>query len=245
MTVGRQLPLRVAVLLCLGFTGAGVAWADPARSPRHDWIEDPYAPHDTRGTTARLGSNVGFLEGELLPVTAVGLAGAVGQRFGRLAIEAEYAYLGFQARGPSSLPLGSGHRLGALGRVDVVRLGPRIVGGNSLLALYVEGGAAVAWNRWASTAYDEETRTLASDTKRVEGQVGFGVSIDHRLQEPIGFPRRIAWFLGWRLALAPPTPGPTYVCRGTACRPAPSPTTSEARYVDRSMLFQSSLAFTW
>jgi hypothetical protein len=49
----------------------------------------------------------------------------------------------------------------------------------------------------------------------------------------------------WRLALAPPAPGPTYACRGTACRPAPAPTTSEPHYVDRSMLFQSSLAFTW
>jgi hypothetical protein len=228
------------VVVCLGFTGGGVAWADKAHV---DWIEDPYAPHVTNGTTARLGTVVGFLYGERLDVTALGLATAVGQRFGRLSVESEYSYLTFQERGPSSLRLGTGHRLGVIGRFDVIRVGPRYVGGNSLFAAYVEGGAAVAWNRWRDTAYDEVSRIIPIDSKRAEGQVGFGIELDHRLQEPIGFPRRIGWFLGWRLGLAPHEPEPAFVCRGASCRPAPM--LAEASYTDRSMLFQSSLAVTW
>jgi hypothetical protein len=197
----------------------------------------------TKGTTARLGTVVGFVYGERQDVTAVGLAAAVGQRWGRFAIESEYIYLAFQERGPSSLSLGEGHRLGAMGRFDVIRIGPRYVGGNSLLSVYVEGGAAVAWNRWSRPDYDEATRLVQANTKRVEGQVGFGIEIDHRLQEPIGFPRRIGWFLGWRLALAPHEAEPASICRGVSCRPAPM--MPEARYTDRSMLFQSSLAVTW
>jgi len=226
--------------VCLGFTGAGVAWADPAQA---EYVEDPYAPHVTKGSTARLGTVVGFVHGERQDVTAVGLAAAVGQRFGRFTVESEYTYLAFQEQGPSSLRLGEGHRLGALGRIDVIRIGPRYVGQNSLLSVYIEGGAAVAWNRWSRPAWDEASRLVQADTKRVEGQVGFGIEIDHRLQEPIGFPRRIGWFLGWRLGLAPHEVGPASICRGVSCRPAPM--MPEETYTDRSMLFQSSLAVTW
>lgn len=228
------------MLVCLGFTGAGVAWADPAQA---EYVEDPYAPHVTKGTTARVGTMVGIVYGERQDVTAVGLAAAIGQRFGRFTVESEYIYLGFQERGPSSLRLGNGHRLGVLGRFDVIRVGPRYVGGNSLLSIYVEGGAGVAWNAWARPEYDERTRLVQADTKRAEGLVGFGVQIDHRLQEPIGFPRRIGWFLGWRLGLSPHEPEPASICRGVSCRPAPM--MAEERYTERSMLFQSSLAFTW
>jgi hypothetical protein len=226
--------------VCLGFTGAGVAWADPAQA---DYVEDPYAPHVTKGSTARLGSVVGSVHGERQDVTAVGLAAAVGQRFGRFAVESEYTYLAFQEQGASSLRLGEGHRLGVLARFDVIRIGPRYVGQNSLLSVYVEGGAAVAWNRWSRPDWDEASRLVQADTKRVEGQVGFGIEIDHRLQEPIGFPRRIGWFLGWRLGLAPHEAGPASICRGVSCRPAPM--MPEESYTDRSMLFQSSLAVTW
>ena len=227
--------------MCLGFTGAGVAWASPAQ--RDDCVEDPYAPHITNGTTARVGTVVGFLYGERVDVTALGLATALGQRFGRFTVESEYTYLSFQERGPSSLRLGTGHRLGVISRFDFIRIGPRFVGGNSLLSVYVEAGAAVAWNGWCRPAYDEHTRVVPLDSKRAEGQLGFGIQIDHRLQEPIGFPRRIGWFLGWRLALAPHEPEPAVVCRGYSCRPAPM--MSEDDYIDRSMLFQSSLAVTW
>jgi hypothetical protein len=227
-------------LVCLGITGQGVGWADPAHA---DWAENPYAPHVTRGTTARLGSAVGFIYGQQLDVFALGVTTAVGQRFGRLAIEAELDYLTLQAKGPSSLRLGDAERLGVVARFDVLRLGPRTVGPNSLLAFYVEGGAAVAWNHWYRPAADEPMRVVPGDTKRVEGQVGFGVELDHRLQEPIGFPHRIGWFLGWRLAMAPPASGAATVCRGTICRA--SATMADDRFTNRSMLFQSSLAVTW
>ncbi|MBA3453156.1 MAG: hypothetical protein H0T42_08690 [Deltaproteobacteria bacterium] len=197
----------------------------------------------TKGTTARLGTVVGAVHGERQSVTAIGLAAAVGQRFGRFTVESEYIYLGFQEQGSSSLRLGDGHRLGVIGRFDFIRIGPRYVGANSLLSVYVEGGAAVAWNRWSRPSWDEASRLVQADTKRVEGQVGFGIEIEHRLQEPIGFPRRIGWFLGLRLGLAPHEAGPASICRGVSCRPAPM--MPEESYTDRSMLFQSSLAVTW
>ena len=200
------------------------------------------APHRTTGTTARLGTAVGFIYGERFDVLALGGTVAVGHRWGRLALDAEYAYLGFQEKGPSNLALGAGQRLGVLGRFDVLRLGPEIVGGNSLLSIYVEGGAAVAWNDWYLPAHDEASRVVPEDSKRVEGQAGFGIEIDHRLQEPIGFPHRIGWFLGWRLALAPHAPEEASICRGVSCRAAPM--MPHERFTDRSMLFQSSLSVT-
>lgn len=237
----KAIPLWIRALVCLGFTGSGVGWADPARA---DYAEDPMAPHVTNGSTARLGTVVGFVYGERQDVTAVGLAAAMGQRWGRFALDAEYAYLQFQERGSSDLGLGVGHRLGVVGRYDVIRLGPHIVGGNSLLSVYVEGGADVAWNYWYRPSFDQPTRVVPEDSKRPEGQVGFGIEIDHRLQEPIGFPHRIGWFLGWRMAYAPHDTEAAAICRGGAsCRPAPM--MPESSYTDRSMLFQSSLSFTW
>lgn len=241
----------MVAVLCLGFTGAGVAWAEksPLVKPLTRaafYVEDPMAPHTTDGTTARIGTAVGFVYRERDSVMALGGSVAGGRRWGRLALEAEYTFLQFQVRGPSSATLGDGQRLGVLGRLDVIRLGPRIVGGNSLLSIYVEGGAAVAWNDWyapGGRGGAGPTQTIPVDSKRVEGQLGFGIELDHRLQEPVSFPRRIGWFLGWRLAMAPHTSDSAIVCRGASCRAAtPMPETS---YVDRSMLFQSSMAFTW
>jgi hypothetical protein len=216
-----------------------VGWADPAQV---DWVEDPYAPHVTRGTTVRLGSAVGFLYGERLDVLAIGATTAVGQRFGRLTIESELDYLTLQAEG-AGIRVGDAERLGVVARFDVLRFGPHWVGANSLLSVYVEGGAAVAWNHWYQPTAAEATRLVPADTKRVEGQVGFGLSLDHRLQEPIGFPHRIGWFLGWRLALAPDRSEPGSMCGGAVCRVIEA--MPETRTTDRSMLFQSSLAVTW
>lgn len=235
----RNCRCVLLVGVCLGITGPGVGWADPAHV---EWVENPYAPHVTRGTTARLGTAVGFLYGEAVDALALGATAAFGQRFGRLAIESELDYLTLQARGGTGLRLGDGERLGVIARYDVVRIGPRYVGGNSLLSLYVEAGAAVAWNHWYHPGPTEHMRVVPDDTKRVEGQAGFGLAIDHRLQEPIGFPHRVGWFLGWRLAVAP-NAGPGESCRGAICRvemPA-----AEDRFALRSMLFQSSLSATF
>jgi hypothetical protein len=218
-----------------------VGWADPAHV---DWVEDPYAPHVTRGTTVRLGSAIGFVFREGLDVTALGATAAAGQRFGRLTIESELDYLTLSAEG-TGIRVGDAERLGVIARFDVIRIGPRWVGGNSLLSLYVEGGAAVAWNHWYQPQSDQPMRIVPDDTKRVEAQAGFGLSLDHRLQEPIGFPHRIGWFLGWRFAFAPETTTVTDpVCQGTTTCRVLEPMT-ERHLVDRSMLFQSSLAVTW
>jgi len=226
--------------MCLGFT---VAEAEPARV---DYVEDPMAPHNTTGSTARLGTSVGFLYGEHADALALGLVGAAGRRWGRLALEGEYGAFQLSQVGPSDRVLGRAQRLGVIARFEVVRLGSTVVGGNSMLALYVEGGADVAWNNWYAPPADATVRMIPSDTKRVEGQAGFGIMLDHRLQEPIGFPHRIGWFLGWRLAMAPHAAEASTVCRGAICRAAVAmPDSSGDRFIDRSMLFQSSLAATW
>jgi len=233
------------LIVCLAFTGGGVAWADGTTADLY--IEDPYAPHNTTGSTARLGTAVGFLYHEAVDTTAVGVNTAIGYRFGRFGVEAEYTYLGLQVRGPDSTPLGNAQRLSALARFDVLRLGSRVVGENSMVALYVEGGAGTAWNHWYKPAYNEAKRLVPDNTQRVEGQVGFGIYIDHRLQEPIGFPHRVAWYIGWRMAVSPHEEMQASVCQGVGsgvqCRAVPMD--DEKRMTDRSMLFQSSMQFTF
>ena len=236
----RQFSYLVGAGMCLQFTGAGVAWADPTHG---DYVEDPMAPHNTTGTTARLGTSVGFLYGERVDALALGGTVALGIRRGRFALETEYGYFTLSEKGPSNVELGTAQRLGVIGRVEVIRLGSNIVGGNSMLAVYVEAGADVAWNVWRRPAAGESSRVVPEDTKRVEGQGGFGFLLDHRLQEPIGFPHRIGWFLGWRVAMAPHDSEPASLCRGVTCSPAPM--MPSERFIDRSMLFQSSLTVTW
>jgi hypothetical protein len=235
-------------VVCLGITASGVGWAEPAQDPPHaDWVEDPYAPHNTSGTTVRLGSSIGFLHGEPLEVLAVGATSAVGQRFGRFTIEAEFDWLALREKG-NSIVIGDAERLGVVGRFEVIRLGPRWVGGNSMLALYVEGGAAVAWNHWYQPELNQPMHPVPDNTKRIEGQLGFGLLLDHRLQEPNGFPHRVGWFLGWRLAMQPQTTEPAPACRSatTVCRVSqPASPKPEDRATERSLLFQSSLAMTW
>ncbi|MGE0546526.1 MAG: hypothetical protein AB7O24_05965 [Kofleriaceae bacterium] len=248
----RRLPAWLGLVVCLGFTGAGVAWAEDAQgepaptATRSDLPGDPEEPHHPRGTTARVGTSVGYLRGQHYEVLGLGLTTAVGQRFDRVAIEAEYTYLQYQETGPSTIRLGRGQRLGVIGRVDVVRFGPRWVGNNSMLALYVEGGAAVAWDNWYRPGYREPARVVPVDTKRTEGQLGMGMLIDHRLQKPVGYPIRIGWFVGWRVGFAPSPDGPPSVCRasGNTCRTA-AMESDEAIAFDRSLLFQSSLSATW
>jgi hypothetical protein len=238
--------LRVAGLItvCWIVTGAEVGWAEPAQI---DWIEDPYAPHITNGTTARLGTAVGFLYNEEVQAMGIGASAAVGQRWGRLAVESELDVLSLRTSDAANKSLGNAERLNVLARVDVIRVGPEHVGANSLFSVYVEGGAGVAWNHWSRPSYDDPTRVIPDDTKRVEGQAGFGIALDHRLQEPIGFPRRIGWFLGWRLAFEHEPAAPGATCRG--CQSADSTVapvmTTGSRVILRAMLFQSSLNMTW
>jgi len=258
------------VVVCLGFTGARVAWADDAQfTPQTEpttehpdaklahpdlYIEDPYAPHDTTGSEARLGTIVGYVYGTPQEdVIALGLSAAAGYRFGRLALESEVDVYTLQTHGTIMTPIGPadgdfsvghGERLSAMARFDVLRLGSHVVGQNSMFAVYVEGGGGVEWNSWSKPNADQPSRIVPDDTKRTIGQVGFGLALDHRLQEPIGVPHRIAWLLGWRLALSPHEPMTGTECRGVSCR-AVTMQDDSSSYVDRSMLFQSSLAFTF
>jgi hypothetical protein len=233
------------VVVCLGFTGGGIAWADPAHPAAIDYVEDPLAPHNTTGTTARLGTAVGFLYNERVDTLALGLVGAGGKRWGRFSLEAEAGVFSLSERGAGNATLGDAERLGVIARYEVIRLGSNVVGGNSMLAFYVEGGADVAWNHWYMPAAGEATRVVPADTKRVETQAGFGVLLDHRLQEPIGFPHRIGWFLGWRIAGGPRDDGPAAICRGGAVSCKAAPTMPGESFTETSMLFQSSLTFTW
>jgi hypothetical protein len=77
-------------------------------------------------------------------------------------------------------------------------------------------------------------RTVPDDTKRTEGQAGFGLMI---------FPHRVAWLLGWRFAVSPHEDMTGSVCRGVSCRAVMMP--PDNSLVDHSMLFQSSLEFTF
>jgi hypothetical protein len=250
----RRFQLLASCLVCLGFTGGHVAWAQPAQPDLY--VEDPYAPHQTSGSEARVGTIVGFLYGMPQPVTELGLVAAAGQRIGRLTLEAEAAYFDLQTEGRYMSPLGltqgdvgvgRGERLGVLARVDVFRLDSHVVGANTLLSVFAEGGAAVEWDQFTAPV-DLDGTIKPDNTKRLEGVVGFGLTLDHRLQEPIGFPHRIAWFLGWRMAMAPNQAMDATVCRTeTTCARTEMPMSNigGSSVSAQSMLFQSSLAFTF
>ena len=260
------------VVVCLGFTGGHVAWADDAQfTPQNDaaqtpdatlshpdlYVEDPYAPHETSGNEARLGTIVGYVYAATpQTVVALGASMAAGHRFGRFTLESELDAYQLRTQGQVYTPLGlsqgdfgvgHGERLSAMMRFDVVRLDSHVVGQNSMLALYVEAGAGVEWNSWSKADPNQPLRVVPDDTKRTVGQVGFGLALDHRLQEPIGFPHRIAWLLGWRMAMSPHEAMTGTECRssGVSCEVVTMDSGTSTSYVDRSMLFQSSLAFTF
>ena len=239
----RIAPLVVA---CLGFTGTRVVRADS------DVLADP-KPGLPWGLTARIGTMVGFVYGGPSDVPVIGPMVAIGYRFGRFSLESEYTYLSFRgttyvntALGieQTDTGIGSGQRLAALARydIDVIPVGsaPEAY---SMLAIYVEAGAGVAWNRWDTPGPDDDSRLVPANTQRVEGQLGFGLMLDHRLRTPFGSPKRIGWFLGWRLAMTPHQPMIVSECRGVACSQVPMMDTGGT--TDRSMLFQSSLEFTF
>jgi hypothetical protein len=235
---------RLLVVACLA--AARTAAADPSQQLGIEYIEDPYAPHDTHGSTVRLGTSVGFIHGERQDVMSLGGTLSGGQRFGRLALEAELGLSNLRSTGTAEpdVPLGRQQRLGVVARFDVLRLDSHVVGPNSMAAVYVEGGAAQVWTQWLRPAADDTIeRMVPENSGRVEGEVGFGIMIEHRLQEPITIPRRVGWFLGWRMGFAPHDSEAASICRGEMCRSAtPMP---ESTYTDRTMLFQSSMQVTW
>lgn len=234
--------------LLLAFTGAGSAVADEPPEPTplaEGWIEDPYQPHDTTGANVRFGSAVGTVVHGDRAYTALGGAVAAGPRIGRFTVEAEYLFVQLTEPGPSSLYHGNAHRLGLMGRVDALRFGPRVIGANSLLAIYAEAGVARQWHQWARPGLREAARAIPVDSSFSTGVVGFGLNLDHRLEQPRGFPNRIGWQLGWQLtSTRSRTPDPMIVCRGpSTCVAGPTMPREAGR--DTALLVTSTIAFTW
>jgi hypothetical protein len=237
----RRFRWIAIAFVCLGFTGADVGWADPA----DDYV--PTAPHSDDGTTVRLGTAVGALYGTPASTLALGATIAIGQRFGRLGLEGEYTYLDLLGHGEIMTPtgiadgdvaIGSSQRLAAVARYDLIRFGPRADHDRSVVTLYVEGGAGQTWNRFTQANPSDPTGFIPNATSRTEALAGFGLMI---------FPHRVAWLIGWRFALAP-----HQTTMGTECRAdgidmscSEVPMTSSGGLVDQSMLFQSSLEFTF
>jgi hypothetical protein len=243
----------VAVAVCGLLTVGHVAWADEQQpAPEEPILDDPraadgpLAPHYTYGPTFRAGTAVGHVYGPRLHVLALGGLIAAGHRWGRITIEGELGYLDYQELGPSSSSVGHALRLGVIGRAELVRFGSEWVGANSLAAIYVEGGAARQRDTWYRSIDDPESsaRIVPDSGTHTEATFGFGVLLDHRLEQPSRL-SRVGWMLGWRAVAAPGAPESYMICRGTTCARESAPSTTMDRATARSLLFTSSLSFTW
>jgi hypothetical protein len=230
-------------LVCLGFTLPSSAVADEAQPPPKRWIEDPYEPHETVGPNLRVGSAVGWIINDDKTYTALGGAISVGPRIGRFTLEAGYVFAELSETGPSSLAYGNIHRLSANVRADLIRLGSHSLGPNSMLALYGEAGLARQFHHWYKPQFGEPMRTVPVDAGRSFGVLGFGLNLDHRLEQPLGL-ARVGRQLGWQLtASGREDPMNTVICRGSECVAGPVIPRSPVR--DTSLLVTSTIAFTW
>lgn len=244
MKDSKSLRAAMGAALCLIFTAEAPARADSARVPlTQEGVVDTAKPHVTGGPVFRMGTVVGGIEAAGTSATGVGISIAAGHRFGRLAVESELTLMDLEEPGPSSLSLGAAERLGLIVRYDVVRFTADSIGPNTLLGMSVEAGAAQSWAQWYEPGDREVPRNVPADTRRVEGQAGMGVFVDHRINSQGVALRRVAWHLGWRFAAPSLAEEPGYACRG-ACRMASQPMPTSAK-IESSILFQSSLAFTW
>jgi hypothetical protein len=236
------------VALCLAVTGTTIAWADESHRVRDRWVEDPYEPHDTTGNEVRFGTLVAVLVVDGREFTGLGGMVSAGHRWGRVTVDAEYGYLEVTERGPSTLRFGAAHQLGVNLRLDVLRFGPRVVGPNSMAAIYVEGHAG-RQHRVADPLPEIEGSSRSRMHGGASNQLasGFGVMFDHRLEQPRGFPNRVGWQLGWRIVGTPrPLPDSLITCRGDECSAARM-TSEPMRFgvTETSLIVSSSLAFTW
>lgn len=244
-------------LVWLAFTGAGVVAADPSQGPPSDtapaapvkqvehtnWIDDPYAPHVTEGMLLRFGTAVGGWTVDQRKYTALGGVIALGRRAGIFSIEAEYDYVGLHDRYVSSIVYGRAQDLALVGRIDVLRLGPEVVGENSMIAFYAEGAVEETLYHYYSPGAMDAARAVPDDNMRTQAAVGFGALLDHRLEEPLGFPNRFGWRLGWRLTSSPRDQHDGLAtCRGCLLT-ATAPMTS--RIYDTELIVTSTLDFTW
>jgi hypothetical protein len=248
-----------AVLLV--FTGAGVAVAQPppgevdpnpdpvpvvvptpAPETHKNWTDDPYAPHVTDGALLSFGTIVGPLSIDQRKYTGIGPVIAVGRRLGRFTFSAEYDFLSLQQPDTGATQLGRAQSLAAVGRVDVIRLGPHIVGENSMLAIYAEGAIEHTAYHYYQPAITDAPRLVPADNGQDLAVFGFGTLLDHRLMHPRGL-SRIGWQFGWRLASTPRDQHDTMLnCVGClASQQAPM----TSRTYDTALLVSSTLYFTW
>jgi hypothetical protein len=236
----RRNPVHWIAYLLLSFTGSGIAWADES--------QEAYVPQDTG---VRGGTVVGYSSFNGDEYLTLGAAFAVGHRFGRITIEAEYDYLTLQSGGDQSVVLGTAHRLGVNARVDILRVGRRFVGKNSRVVLWGELGVGRQYTDWAAGAVDptlsrpdrdalsRQIGAMDQAPPRPDAAVGFGWLLDHRFDQPRGFPARVGWQFGWRITGAEQLASITPVLACTDdCMSPESP-------ADVSLLVSSSLLFSW
>ena len=252
MSVTATRRVTGAATVLLAFTGAGVADAqtppgetDPAppQIEHRNWIDDPYAPHVTNGTLLQFGTAVGPVTIDSRKYTALGAIIELGKRIGRFTFAVEYDYLTLQDPGPSSQIFGRAQDLALVGRVDVLRLDSSVVGANSMVAIYAEGLIERTSYHYYLPGQDDLPRAVPGDNARTQAAVGFGALLDHRLEQPLGFPNRVGWQLGWRLASSPRDEhDPMVACHG--CVPLIAEPMMSRTY-DTELIVTSSLLFTW
>jgi hypothetical protein len=249
MTVRTTISSAVrGAMVLLAFTGAGVgvAFADPSPVTHKNWVDDPYTPHVTDGHLLRFGTAVGPVRVDDRHYTGIGPTIAFGHRQGRFSFDGEFTELLLQAPGTGSIELGAAHQFAAIARFEPLRFGPHMVGGNSLLSIYGEGGLVRTIYQYFQPSLSEAPRAVPQNNSRSQVEVGMGLLLDHRLEQPLGFPNRIGWQLGWRLVTSPRATRDTMVaCRGCIAAPVPAASSQHVDTYDTEMLLTSTLDFTW
>jgi hypothetical protein len=263
--MAKRRPSVGRVVVLLAFTGSGVAAAQapqdtppqpraidptppPDRAPsqvaHRNWVDDPYEPDVTDGTFLRVGTAVGSFTVDQRKYTVLGAVISLGRRVGRFSFDFELDRLQLQDSRPTSIILGNATNLAMVGRFDVLRLGPRVVGANSMVAFYAEGAVQRTMYHYDRPQDGEAPRAVPDDSGRTQAAVGFGAILDHRLEQPLGFPNRFGWQLGWRLATQPrDSHDPMVACRG--CLAAQQQTPMTSRDYDTEVILTSTLDFTW
>src|SRR5687768_5788979 len=179
----RSTSVGAVAILCLSFT--------LAIAPRPGWAEDSRSPHRIQGAAVRGGSIVGHSTFAGTEYVTLGGAIAAGGRYRRITGEVEYDYLTLQSNDSSSVILGAGHRVAANARFDVLRLGRRWVGDNSLILVWTELGAGRQWTSWRAPDLErprgdedkvlvQRMDTLRARPSRIDSAVGAGWLLDHR-----------------------------------------------------------------
>ena len=249
----------IGPLVWLAFTGAGVVAADPSQEAppsetpaatpapqvsHINWVDDPYAPHNTDGTLLRFGTAVGGWTVDQRKYSAIGAVIALGRRVGPFSFEVEYDVLALEDPRPNlSTVYARAQDLALVGRVDLLRFGPHVVGENSMVAIYAEGAVEQTMYHYYQPGLLDMPRAVPGDNSRAQAAIGFGAMLDHRLEEPLGFPNRLGWRLGWRVASTPRAEHDAM----TSCQRCLSVRMPEMtnRIYDTELTVTSTLDFTW